>query len=93
MNTQLAKRTETQVEWTRLIVSAKEDLSAELSSHVARRLGDDVRCVRVYGDSYRCNWWTRSSAGIVGDAKIRQSRFLRVTRVNGKLVVTDLTAR
>jgi hypothetical protein len=92
MNTQLAKRTETQVEWTRLIVSAKEDLSVELNSHVARRPGDEVRCVRVYGDSYRCNWWTRE-AGIVGNAKIRCSRFLRVTRVNGKLVVADVTGR
>jgi hypothetical protein len=90
MNTQLTKSQKPSTTWTQLPISAKKDLSAELATHLPRLYGDEVRCSRVYGDNYRCNWWTRTS-GIVAGAKIRQSRFMQVRVVAGKLEITDLT--
>jgi hypothetical protein len=90
MNTQLTKSNKPSTTWTTLPISARKDLSAELAVHLPRLYGDEVRCSRVYGDCYRCNWWTRTK-GIVAGATIRQSRFMRVRVVAGKLEVVDLT--
>lgn len=68
-----------------------EDLSDEIARTVERRPGDQVRCVRVYGRRYRCNWWSAVSSadydnpsmkgGQLGTAHtIRKSQFLEVTR-------------
>jgi hypothetical protein len=71
-----------------------EDLSAEIIARVERRPGDQVKCSRVYGRRYRCNWWcaVRSESfdnpsmkgGQIGAAHtIRKSQFLEVTREAG----------
>jgi hypothetical protein len=76
--------------WTTFTVNAKADLANELAGFLPRLPKDEIRCSRVYGDCYRCNWWKRSS-GPVPVATIRYSRFLKVQKINGKLVIADLT--
>jgi hypothetical protein len=77
-----------------------EDLSAEISRTVEKKPGDEVRCTRVSQDRYRCNWWSQqATAGydnpamgglLVTTHRVRQSRFLLVTRRDGKLVIQDV---
>ncbi len=42
--------------------AAEIDLSAEIVATVDALVGETVRCIRVYGDHYRCNWWGPESA-------------------------------
>ena len=73
------------------------DLSAEIVRIVDRQAGDRVRCRRVYGDKYRCNWLALEKdadgqRGISVDTyQIRQSKFLRVTQTDKGLTIEDLT--
>jgi len=80
-----------------------EDLSAQIVESVERRPGDVVRCTRVIGDRYRCNWWAPETkraydnpqmAGlIVTTHRVRQSHFLRATKATGgRLVINVVTA-
>ena len=58
--------------------------------------GDRVRCAHLFGDYYRCNWWSRAGvagprsgydwAGLLTD-HVRASSFLRVTAAGGRLKV------
>ncbi len=75
-----------------------EDLSAEIAATVERRPGDVVKCTKVGGDRYRCNWWAaEATAGydnpgmgglLVTTHRVRQSQFLHVTRSkSGGLVI------
>ncbi len=68
-----------------------EDLSAEIAKSIARQPADIVRCARVTGTRYRCNWWCAEAAGqydnpgmragqIGTTHRIRQSQFLDVVR-------------
>jgi hypothetical protein len=67
-----------------------DDLSNEIAAQVERQPGDAVRCRRIDGDSYRCNWWAaQATAGydnpgmfglLVTTHRVRKSQFLRVTR-------------
>src|SRR2546423_14728097 len=36
------------------------DLSAQITATLDKRAGETVKCVRVFGDNYRCNWWVRA---------------------------------
>ena len=66
------------------------DLSAEIAARVERQDGDIVKCVRINGEHYRCNWWAAQATGaydnpgmsgpLVTTHRVRQSQFLRVTR-------------
>jgi hypothetical protein len=73
------------------------DLSAEITRAVDRYPGDRVRCRRVYGDNYRCNWLAVEKQADAGRGlaletyNIRQSKFLRVTRTAAGLHIEDLT--
>jgi hypothetical protein len=75
------------------------DLSAEIARVVDRLPGDQVRCKRVSANSYRCNWIAKDNKPAAGgmlliDAyQIRDSKFLRATKVNGKLVIEDMTIK
>ena len=74
------------------------DLSRQIEQAVRREPADIVRCVRVFGDSYRCNWWSRLGkraatrdydwGGLMTD-HIRQSRFLKATLSGDQVVVTE----
>ncbi len=67
-----------------------DDLSGEIAAHVERQPGDAVKCRRIDGDSYRCNWWAAQATGgydnpgmfglLVTTHRVRKSQFLRVTR-------------
>jgi hypothetical protein len=78
---------------------ADKDLSTEIERVIEREPLDQVRCVRVFGNYYRCNWWSRLGgprvgldydwAGLLKDF-IRQSRFLTATMEAGQLVVKEV---
>jgi len=80
-----------------------DDLSAEIIDFVERRPGDVVKCTRVGGDRYRCNWWAPESTRaydnpqmvglLVTTHRVRQSHFLRATKPSGgRLVINVVTA-
>jgi hypothetical protein len=70
--------------------SESEDLSRALRQSVERGPGEEVRCARVYGDRYRCNWWVKDeNNGSAG--RIIRSRFLKVTKTADGLLIEDLT--
>ena len=79
--------------------SPDKDLSREIERIVDREPLDLVRCVRVFGNYYRCNWW--SSAGVKSgslDARwsrmiidiVRKSCFLTATMDAGHLVMKEI---
>lgn len=82
--------------------AANIDLSAQINAAVEKRADETVRCVRVFGDNYRCNWWVRadhaathSSRGLPLDGtmlRVRRSSFLTVTRTPDGLQIRGLTA-
>ena len=77
--------------------AAETDLSAQIEQAVQRDPLDRVKCVRVSDNYYRCNWWAEPSTGVasghvsawglVATQRVRKSRFLNVTMVEGKLVI------
>lgn len=79
------------------------DLSAEIVASVDRSPGDVVKCTRVGGATYRCNWWApQPSEGYdnpnlrgptYGTHVIRQSRFIRATKTSAGLQMVDASAR
>jgi len=74
------------------------DLSRQIEQTVQREPADVVRCVRVFGDFYRCNWWSRTGkrpthrdydwAGLMTDY-VRQSRFFKATLSGNQVVMTE----
>ncbi|HEV8604659.1 MAG TPA: hypothetical protein VGQ99_04795 [Tepidisphaeraceae bacterium] len=79
------------------------DLSEEIVKAVEKLPDDRVTCRRIFGNSYRCNWWSAAdrskydnpgmSGQLVTTHTIRQSRFLNVTRGATGLVITEPEAR
>jgi hypothetical protein len=73
------------------------DLPAEIALAVERNPGDVVRCTRVYGDYYRCNWWSvdetmrHDNPALPGafftSHHIRQSSFLHASKPAGNLAL------
>ena len=79
--------------------TATADLSAEIAMSVEREKGEKVKCRRIYGDNYRCNWLTidgrasqRGMSLALETYRIRESKFLRVKKVGEQLVIEDVTA-
>ena len=82
---------------------ADADLSVQIEQAVKRDLHDRVKCVRVFDNYYRCNWWAQPAdviatkhASVWGDVamqRVRKSRFLNVRVVDGKLVMKEMAAR
>jgi hypothetical protein len=76
-----------------------KDLSRQIEQSVKREPLDAVRCIRVFGDFYRCNWWSRLGrkrenidydwGGLITD-HIRQSRFMKATLHDETLVLEDV---
>ena len=74
------------------------DLSAEIAMAVEREKGEQVKCRRVFGDNYRCNWMSVDTrAGMRGSSlamdtyRVRASKFLRVRKVGEQLLIEDAT--
>jgi hypothetical protein len=73
------------------------DLSAEIERAMDKEPLDRVRCIHVFGDYYRCNWWappilknnqTKSFDWAVATTHhVRQSRFLSATMNAGQLKI------
>jgi hypothetical protein len=76
-----------------------KDLSAEIARTVERQPLDQVRCVRVFGDYYRCNWWSPTNkaktttdfawASATTD-HVRKSSFLSASMKTGRLVIEEV---
>src|SRR5437016_1542235 len=66
---------------------------------VEERPEDRVMCRRIWGNSYRCNWWSAADSSqydnpgmkgnLVTTHTIRKSRFLNVTRSRTGLVIIE----
>ena len=77
------------------------DHSREIMDFLGKEPGDQMTCVCVYDDFYRCNWWApgiptgRSESlfpGLeVSTYRVRKSRFVRAAMRDGQLVVEDRT--
>jgi hypothetical protein len=71
-----------------------EDLSASIAKSIEREWDEEVRCVRLFGDRYRCNWWVRDKTALgmsYSIGTIRKSRFFRVTMTPTGLHFQDHT--
>lgn len=73
--------------------SETADLSNAIGQSVTRLPGEEVRCKRLWGDRYRCNWWALvEEDGVTSvSRKIVRSRFLKVTSAKDGLLIEDLT--
>lgn len=80
--------------------SGDEDLSDELRQTVTREVGDVVRCTRIDGRFYRCNWWRTGSGDVADNAsnrglqlastyRVGRSAFLEVTRTSQGLRIVE----
>lgn len=76
---------------------APEDFSEAIEQSMERKPDEQVRCVRVFEDRYRCNWWVKGAGAdwlSSATGSIRKSIFLRASKKADKLVIEDLsTAR
>jgi hypothetical protein len=75
------------------------DLSSAIEQAVLREPMDRVRCVRVFGDFYRCNWWAPASAesktplaewARQAAHRVRKSRFISAKETEGQLVMEEV---
>src|SRR2546421_830316 len=83
--------------------AAEADLSAQIEQAVQKDPLDRVKCVRVFDEFYRCNWWAQPNTdiasrhasmwGIVATQRVRKSRFLSATMVAGELVIKEMRPR
>ena len=79
---------------------AEADLSRRIEKAVQKDPLDRVRCVRVFDDFYRCNWWAQpvddvtvrhaAAWSVFATQRVRKSRFLKATMAQGKLVIKDV---
>ena len=83
------------------------DYAGEILQQLEREPGDRVTCIHVFDDFYRCNWWVASDVPAGSGAgstdartipwlagstrRVRKSRFVRATFVEGRLIVQDAT--
>ena len=75
-----------------------QDLSAEIERAVSREPLDRVRCVHLYDDHYRCNWWApggddprnqqaQSEWAALATQRVRKSQFITARLSAGQLVM------
>ena len=79
---------------------AAQDLSGEIERAVVREPLDRVRCVHLYDDHYRCNWWSPGIDEKLGLAqaewaslamhRVRKSRFIRARLEGEDLVIEEV---
>jgi hypothetical protein len=70
------------------------DLARLLEEAVSREPDERVRCVRVFENYYRCNWWrpcNPAASGTVTIDKIVRSKFLRATMTPTGLSFEDMS--
>jgi hypothetical protein len=73
--------------------------SQEIERAVAREPQDRVRCVHVFDDHYRCNWWAPGDGDArLGQAewaslamhRVRKSQFITARLEAGELVIKEV---
>lgn len=72
---------------------AMQDLSTAIEQAVTKEPNEHVKCVRVFGAHYRCNWWLRDKSDhwmAATTGRISRSRFLRATKTGDQLVIEGL---
>jgi hypothetical protein len=81
-----------------------QDLSGEIERAVVREPLDRVRCVHLYDDHYRCNWWApgvddkhgaaegQSEWASLAMHRVRKSRFITARLSAGQLVMEEAAA-
>jgi hypothetical protein len=83
--------------------AADGDLSREIERAVVKLPLDRVRCIRIFDDCYRCNWWAPFIPKGLGGSRdrseinwgtgtthyVRQSRFLVATLREGSLTIRE----
>lgn len=73
--------------------AAAEDLSRSIEQAMGKVAGERVRCVRVWGNFYRCNWWRSvgedQTVGVVTN-RIVASRFVRATSTPDGVKIDDV---
>ncbi len=78
-----------------------EDLSDQIERAIGKDPQDRVRCVRVFEDYYRCNWWAPAVSGpgafdksynwgVLTTHHVRRSCFLNATMDSGQLVMKEV---
>jgi hypothetical protein len=77
------------------------DRSREIEQVMDKEPHDHVKCVHVFDDFYRCNWWAAGTAALLGGQmieglevstyRVRKSQMVRATMSHGKLLVEDAT--
>jgi hypothetical protein len=74
------------------------DLSQEIERAVPREPLDRVRCVHLYDNHYRCNWWAPGAAdgrtpmaewAVLAMHRVRKSQFITATLQGGELVMDE----
>lgn len=73
---------------------APQDLSLAIAQTMEKKADEQVKCVRVFGDRYRCNWWVQIAVDdwrSFGSGRISRSSFVRATMDGEKLVIEDLS--
>jgi len=76
----------------------EENLAQQVAAAVDKLPDDVVRCTKVFGTYYRCNWWTASPVGgydspwmkggqLGTDHRVRKSQFLCAIRSDDGLVI------
>ena len=71
----------------------KLDLSEAIEQSMHRQRDEQIRCVRVFGDRYRCNWLVRDRTEhwlSFATSSIKKSVFLRASWKDDKLVIEDM---
>jgi len=75
---------------------ASDDLSKAIEESVERKADEHARCVHLFDDYYRCNWWVPDKTPHpfwLSTGRIRTSKFLRVTRAASGLLIEDMGSR
>jgi len=74
----------------------QEDFARAIEQTVEKQPGERVKCVRVFENLYRCNWWLKGDEaawGTLTAGKIIKSKFLRATMTGEVLVLDDLSKK
>ena len=74
----------------------QEDFAKLIEQTVEKKPEERVKCVRVFDNLYRCNWWLRgddAAWGTLTPGKIVKSKFLRATSTSDGLLLDDLSQK
>ncbi|HEY1685357.1 MAG TPA: hypothetical protein VGG19_11380 [Tepidisphaeraceae bacterium] len=79
-------------------VSAGKQLVSAIEERMLREPQDLVKCVHLFDDYFRCNWWAPAPGqnnrsfdwGTSATHHVRKSCFLKVSNVNEELTIEEI---